>query len=94
MKKQNFEIILGILISGERTEHTITLPDGLTYGWYNNQLCQVLKVYTSGMDIGGEPSEYKWVEANEPFNYFVNQCSLLTNEEIASLVYQSVHING
>lgn len=94
MKKQKFEIVLGLLIAGEHIEHTVTLPDGLTYGWYNNHLCHVLKVYTSGMDIEGEPSEYRWVEANEPFNYFVKQCSLLSEEEIANLVFQAVQIKG
>jgi len=83
--KSNAQIVLRYLEMFEG-QGTVQLPDGYRYGMLDNKLCLILTFseYDDGEWIKGEDS---WTVYDGSFNYFIEQCTLLTETDIMGIVF-------
>lgn len=89
-RRPKFEIVITAL-RRNASELKLELPDGRTVGWLDGKLCQILFVWISGnyTDSKRECDEERWVESDIPFNTFDALCEQLSDETIATLVFQA-----
>jgi hypothetical protein len=88
-RRPNFDIVLSALRAGEDREYTIRFPNGLDYGWAEGRLCNVFGVWHS-QPTDVEPDEIRWIECSDSFNYIVEQCEQMSDEEITGYVSTTV----
>jgi hypothetical protein len=90
-KRKNFEVVLSALIAGEDREFTLELPDGLTYGWHQNKLCNILNVWTVSKTTS-EPDETWVVASTTDFNSFVELCDQIPDDELVNIIFQTIQM--
>ena len=85
MMKSNSQIVLRYLEMFEG-QGTVQLPDGYRYGMLDNKLCLIFTFseYKDGDWIDGDES---WTVYDGSFNYFIEQCTLLTETDIMGIVF-------
>jgi len=85
MRKSNSQIVLRYLEEFDG-RGTVRFPDGFEYGISEGKLCLIFMFseHVDGEWIDGDES---WTVYAGSFNYFIEQCELLTEEEIMGMVF-------
>ena len=85
MKKSNSQIVLDFFETFEG-KGTIQFPDGYRYGMLDSKICLIL-TFSEYVDGEWVDDDEQWTDADTSFNYFINQCELLTESDVMGIVF-------